>query len=96
MDGKWRGEEVEDDNECLRNRAYIGLSGILILQHRILKIEIDGRLPSVEGEIDYVFGWRKTFRVKKTLLVHSFISNSVSRVVYFKRKIADQNIQLYL
>jgi hypothetical protein len=40
----WRGEDEEDDNQCLGNRLYIRLWGILKLQLGIFKIEIDGGL----------------------------------------------------
>jgi len=50
MNGNQRGEDEESNYQCLGNRAYIRLWGILILQKTISKIEIDGELLSVERE----------------------------------------------
>ena len=50
MNGNWRGEDKEDNNQCLGNRTYIRLPEILTLQLRKFTIETDGRLSSVERE----------------------------------------------
>ena len=44
MNGMWKGENLEHNNQCFENSAYIKLWGILSSQERMLKIEIDGDL----------------------------------------------------
>ena len=43
MNWKWRGEDEEDNNLCIGNRAYIRLWEIFTSQKRILNTEIDKR-----------------------------------------------------
>ena len=54
-------KEMEYDKQCLGNRAYIRLGGILKSQQRMLNIDFDGGLSSWEGKIDSVYGWRIPF-----------------------------------
>ena len=67
------GEDIEGDDQCLKDRKYTDYENLTSLQ-RILKIEVDGNLSSVEGKIGYVFGWRKNLTsVVKETIYFSFI-----------------------
>ena len=80
--GKKKKEKKKKEKEIKRirgrqpirwKRKIYEIIRTLDIKRRMLKVEINGGLSSVKREPYYLFGWRKTSVLKKTIKTHIHI-----------------------